>query len=147
MDDKFLEMGLPLSPRILIFARITPEGKSSIIAGYRQQIREKYLEENKGCFRRLLKGDRDMVGMCGDGANDLLALREADLSVGLKQTDASYGSSFTAANLTDVPAIIREGETVSYNIVHIVQYYITTYFIIYSGFLWLNADATYLSSS
>ena len=84
--------------------------------------------------------------MCGDGANDLLALKQADLSIGLQQTDASYGSSFTASNLTDIPEIIREGKTVSYNIVHIVQFYISCYFTIYLALIWLNADATYLSS-
>lgn len=45
--------------------------------------------------------------MCGDGANDLMALREADLSVGIQATDASYGSSFNVKNMLDVDEIIR----------------------------------------
>ena len=46
--------------------------------------------------------DRPKVGMCGDGANDLLALKEADLSLGIQNCDASYASSFTINNLLDV---------------------------------------------
>ena len=45
--------------------------------------------------------------MCGDGANDLLALKEADLSLGIQESDASYGSSFTIKKLLDVDEIIR----------------------------------------
>jgi P-type E1-E2 ATPase len=45
--------------------------------------------------------------MCGDGANDLLALREADLSIGVQSTDASYGSSFTVKNMIDVDWVIK----------------------------------------
>ncbi len=45
--------------------------------------------------------------MCGDGANDLMALRQADLSIGMQSTDASYGSSFTVKNLMDIDSIIK----------------------------------------
>ena len=45
--------------------------------------------------------------MCGDGANDLLALRQADLSIGIQATDASYGSSFTVNNMLDVDWVIK----------------------------------------
>ena len=46
--------------------------------------------------------DRPKVGMVGDGANDMLALKEADLSLGVQACDASYASSFTINNLLDV---------------------------------------------
>lgn len=45
--------------------------------------------------------------MCGDGANDLLALKEADLSLGIQESDASYGSSFTIKKLINIDEIIR----------------------------------------
>lgn len=54
-----------------------------------------------------MKINKLKVGMCGDGANDLLALREADLSLGIEESDSSYGSSFTIGKLQDANAIIR----------------------------------------
>lgn len=33
--------------------------------------------------------------MAGDGANDLLAIREADIGIGISNSDASYGAAFT----------------------------------------------------
>lgn len=40
--------------------------------------------------------------MCGDGANDLMAIREADVGLGISDSDASYGASFTIAKMEDV---------------------------------------------
>ena len=69
-----------------------------------------------------MKGDRPKVGMCGDGANDLLALREADLSLGMSHCDASYASSFTINNLLDVDEVIRESKNNVSNILQLFMY-------------------------
>ena len=68
------------------------------------------------------------MGMCGDGANDLLALKEADLSLGIQECDASYASSFTINSLLDVDEVIRESKN---NVSNIIQffYYVLSCFI------------------
>ena len=60
--------------------------------------------------------------MCGDGANDLLALKEADLSLGIQECDASYASSFMINNLLDVDEVIRESKNNMSNIIHFFYY-------------------------
>jgi P-type E1-E2 ATPase len=48
--------------------------------------------------------------MCGDGANDLMAIREADVGLGISDSDASYGASFTIVNMMDVDEIVRDSK-------------------------------------
>ncbi len=84
--------------------------------------------------------------MCGDGANDLLALREADLSLGIEESDSSYGSSFTIIKLLDANHIIRESKNTQANIIQLTQYYMSTaYFSLLSSIIMIS-DATYYSS-
>lgn len=45
--------------------------------------------------------------MVGDGANDLMAIKQADVGVGLNGTDAVYSSAFSINNLDDFIYIVR----------------------------------------
>lgn len=53
----------------------------------------------------------EKVGMVGDGANDILAIKEADLGVGISETDSSFAAHFTICNVEDVERIMREGRS------------------------------------
>jgi P-type E1-E2 ATPase len=40
--------------------------------------------------------------MVGDGANDLIAIKEADIGLGISNSDASFAASFSISKLMDV---------------------------------------------
>ena len=78
-----------------VYARTTPEQKQQIVS-----------------LLKLLKEEEDtLVGFCGDGANDTLALKEADIGLSLSQDDASLAAPFvsTDTELTSVENLIIEG--------------------------------------
>ena len=127
IDNDFLELTPPpkLPNSVNIFARIPPENKAIIVKRIKQQFIDMHADRNS--CSKLLSMDRPKVGMCGDGANDLLALKEADLSLGIQECDASYASSFTINNLLDVDEVIRESKNNVSNIVHFFFYVISTF--------------------
>jgi P-type E1-E2 ATPase len=45
--------------------------------------------------------------MTGDGANDLMAIKEADVGIGINGTDAVYSSAFTINNLGNIIDIVK----------------------------------------
>lgn len=63
------------------------------------------------------------VGMCGDGSNDLIAIREADIGIGVNNSDASYAATFTITELDNVDYIIRDSKATTTNIVEMIRYY------------------------
>jgi P-type E1-E2 ATPase len=44
--------------------------------------------------------------MVGDGANDLIALKEANIGIGLSSSDAIYGATFSVPSLSHVIEVI-----------------------------------------
>jgi hypothetical protein len=74
-----------------VFARMSPENKAQLV------------EE--------LQATGLYVGMCGDGANDSLALRAAHVGVSLSQVEASVSAPFTSMvpNISCVPLVLAQG--------------------------------------
>ncbi len=91
-----------------VFARITPENKALIVRKHKEAIASKI---NSRTFCGSIFGETSLkVGMVGDGANDLIAIKEADVGIGISNTDAQYSASFTVKELKKIPIIIKEGK-------------------------------------
>lgn len=83
--------------------------------------------------------------MCGDGANDLIAIRSADVGIGINNSDASYAATFAVANLLDIDYIIRDGKTTTANIVSMILYYEFISFLKITATLLLMIDTANLN--
>lgn len=74
-----------------VFARMSPDGKAQLIEAFQNQD--------------------VLVGMCGDGANDCVALKAADVGISLSEAEASIAAPFTSKtpNISCVLKLLREG--------------------------------------
>lgn len=45
--------------------------------------------------------------MCGDGANDLIAIKQADLGIGISNTDGSFAADFAVPEIEGVDYVVR----------------------------------------
>ena len=70
-----------------VFARAKPNDKARIIMAYQK------------CLGKV-------VAMCGDGANDCGALKQADAGLSLSQTEASISSPFTS-KITNISSMVE----------------------------------------
>ena len=84
--------------RTKVFARSNPEQKSRIV---------KY-------FQRVLakSNSSNLIGFCGDGANDCSALKSANVGLSLTQTEASIAAPFSTVikDISSVLELIKEGK-------------------------------------
>lgn len=83
--------------------------------------------------------------MCGDGANDLMAIRQSDVGMGINDSDASYGATFTIQNMLDVDEIIRDSKATTTNIVEMIRYYEFISFLKIPASLLLILDTSYFN--
>ena len=90
IDNDFLKMDPEpeLPQTIKLFARISPESKALIVRRFRE-------------FYKAID-PKHKVGMCGDGANDLMAIKEADVGMGISETDSSFAANFAISELRGV---------------------------------------------
>lgn len=85
-----------LAKKCRVFARMDPDQKALIV-----KIMKLYHKEKE-----------TTVGFCGDGANDCIALKEADIGISLSQTEASLSAPFISAieDISCVSIISAEGK-------------------------------------
>ena len=57
------------------------------------------------------------IGMVGDGANDLIAIKDADVGVGISSGDAVYSASFSITNLRQIIDLICESKNTEQQII------------------------------
>ena len=117
-QPKTLEHYQKLVKNYSIFGGVTPEEKRFLV--------------------QALKKNGETVAMMGDGVNDVLALKEADLSIAMAQGDqASKAVSqivLSESDFTPVPHILREGRRIVNNIERVASLYLlkTAYSVLLS---------------
>ncbi len=80
-----------LLQKAVVFARMSPDGKAQLVDA--------------------LQSQGFLVGMCGDGANDCVALKAADVGISLSEAEASIAAPFTSRtpDISCVIKVLREG--------------------------------------
>lgn len=93
-----------------VFSRMSPQQKADLISEYQTQTNE-------------------IVGMCGDGANDCTALKTADVGLSLSEAEASIAAPFTSRtpNISAILILLRQGRASLE-----LSYSLFTYIIIWS---------------
>ncbi len=107
MDDQTLEKILP---KVTVWARVLPEHKYRIVKALQKQ--------------------GEIVAVTGDGANDVPALRAADLGIGMGSgTDAAKSTAkmvLADNNLTVIVDAIKQGRTIAGNIRKAIYFLVST---------------------
>ena len=123
IDNSFLMLKPcpKLNHNIKLFARISPQNKALIIRKFKELSHIQF--QKRSLLSRIFGDLRSKVGMCGDGANDLMAIRESDVGIGISNSDASSASTFGVIKMIDVDYIIRDSKATTTNIIEMIRYY------------------------
>ena len=96
-------------PNYTVFGRVSPEKKNAIIKAF---------QEND-----------NIVGMVGDGVNDVLALKDADCGIAMaKGADAARQAAHIVlmdSEFSSMKNIVKEGRTIIANIERVSALYLT----------------------
>ncbi len=110
-----------------VFGRLTPQSKEHIV--------------------RSLQATGEFVGMVGDGVNDILALKRADIGIAMNSGAAAARDVADIILLRDsfanLPALSLEGDRIIYNVTRISKLFLTKniyslVFIVFVGFIGLE---------
>ena len=108
--------------KYVVFGRVSPEMKYEIIRALQGSSVEKMTRKEK-------KKQARIVGMVGDGVNDVLALKEADCSIAMANgADAARQTAhivLTDSNFASMKNIVKEGRTIIANIERVSALYLT----------------------
>lgn len=123
--DKIL---IEISENVRVFARMNPQQKALIVK----------------IFKEYYKSKNYTVGFCGDGANDCIALKHADIGVSLSKNEASLSAPFVSA-IEDISCI--EHVSIQGKCALTSNFDIFRYFCLYSviqtiGLIFLFANKT-----
>ena len=110
-----------------VFGRLTPQSKENIV--------------------RSLQATGEFVGMVGDGVNDILALKRANIGIVMNSGAAAARDVADIILLRDsfanLPALSLEGDRIIYNVTRISKLFLTKniysfFFILFVGFIGLE---------
>ena len=115
-----------------VFARTKPNDKAKIVMAFQHMDRK--------------------VSMCGDGANDCGALKQADIGLSLSQAEASISAPFTSRvpNISSMVELIKEcraGLATNFSLFNIMAIYSLTQYsttVLSEKFIQYNGDLQYL---
>jgi cation-transporting ATPase E len=98
-----------LAYRYSVFGRVNPTQKRKLI--------------------QIFKSNKSVVAMTGDGVNDILALKEADISIAMANGSEAVRSIahlvLLDSNFSSMPKVVKEGRRVVNNIQRVAALYLT----------------------
>jgi cation-transporting ATPase E len=98
-----------LAYRYSVFGRVNPTQKRKLI--------------------QIFKANKSVVAMTGDGVNDILALKEADISIAMANGSEAVRSIahlvLLDSNFSSMPKVVKEGRRVVNNIQRVAALYLT----------------------
>lgn len=110
-------------------------------AAHESQFFGRLIPQQKQQIVKCLQGSGDFVGMVGDGVNDVLALKQADIGVAMNSGAPAARDVSDIVLLKDsfahLPALSQEGDRIIHRIKRIMQLFLTknVYSLFFVGFV------------
>ena len=98
-DNKEVECGVALNGSTLAFMKNNKDKYGVVLYKilFKAQVYARMSPDDKAVLVELLQDTmQTQVGMCGDGANDCGALKQADAGISLSEAEASIAAPFTS---------------------------------------------------